>query len=106
MAENLECLINREIRMPELPKPTYAFTIQCDVLPIMRLTRWAALAGEFLTEVHTLRQASPEFDRMCKRMLGGVVTPDPMSSSELVAGALWAAESMLEAFTNAHGGDI
>lgn len=95
MAENLE-----------LPTPTYAFTIQCDVLPILKLARWSVQASEFLLEVHERRQALPEFDQAFKRMLPGVCTPDTLSNTELVAGALWAAENMLEAFTDAHGGEI
>lgn len=95
MAENLEP-----------PKPMYTFSIQCDVLPILKLARWSVQASEFILEVHERRQALPEFDQAFRRMLPGVCTPDTLSNNELVAGALYTAECMLEMFTDAHGGDI
>lgn len=90
----------------ETPKPTYQFSVQCDVLPIVRLTRWSAQAGELLAQLDASRQACPEFDRLCKRKLGGVVTPDIRSSTELVAEALSCVENLLELFTDSYGGDI
>lgn len=90
----------------ELPAPTYTFSIANDVVPLMKLARWSAEAGDFLDKLNQLRQSSPEFDHICTHRLGGCIQPSTQRTHELVARAIYTAECMLEMFTDVHGGDI
>lgn len=87
-------------------EPTVSVSVACDVLPILRLARFASEAGHYLGELRYMREAVPTFNDQFTRMLNGLATPEEVCPAELVAGALRTAESMLDAVVAKHGGDL
>lgn len=85
------------------PLPQYTVVPECDVLPLIRLARWAASAGVVLAEIKTMQAIAPDFDKAIQTYLSDVTFPENCNPCDLVEQVLWLADWLLESYLKAEG---
>jgi hypothetical protein len=84
---------------PTLQKPTcaqYDIDLLCDVLPLIKLARWAGHAGAVLSKIDGWRAHSPAFAQVINDHMPGTIWPATNNPGDEVEAVLCLAEMMLE----------